>query len=204
MSDNLPPSMQKLSLSWLPTHFWSWLIVLCGIIFLLYAARAIAQEKKRFHQDGDWMDWHDLKLFIPAWWTLNLERKNTCDELHFYRADTRYDWYFSLKFFPKKSISDLKNEYFQNELIVADDDAVITTEKSFLLQDSVLLKSITHFLRIETTATEKEEERIYLDVSWIQFDDERTLQCLSKSSVLNGGIEGPYVEEVIKGIKFRN
>ena len=204
MSDNLPPSMHNLSISWLPNHFWSWLIVFSGILLLFYAAKSIAEEKKRFHQDGHWINWHHLKLFIPAWWTQNFEQEKKFDELYFFRADTHYDWYFALKFFNSNalSLSDIQNTYFQNELITIDDEAIVTVDKSFLLQNIELQKSISNFLRIETTATEKEEERIYLDATWIEFDNGKILQCISKSSVLNGGIEGPYVEEVIKGIKF--
>ncbi len=200
MSDNLPPSMLNSAVYWLPPHFWSWLAVSIFILALIYAAKVITQEKKQFHQDGSWIVWKNFQLFIPAWWSQKIDNK---DELFFYRADTHYDWYFTTSIIQKNSPEDAKYSYLTSQQIKLDPDAITTTEKSYLLKDEKILEQVEDFLRIEATATEKEEERIYLDAVWIKFKNKDLIQLISKSSVLTGGIEGPYVEEVIKEIKFK-
>jgi hypothetical protein len=202
MSDSLPPSVLNSASSWLPNHFWSWIVLFLGIFLLTYMLRSIGSEKKSFYQDGKWINWKNFKFFIPAWWSQKNE--NTDQELIFYRADTHYDWYFAVNLFSKNSLQETKELYLHQHHIIVDDDAVITKDAAFLIQDANFLASISQFYRIESTATENQEERIYLDAVWIEFHTGEVLQMISKSSVLNGGIEGPYVEEVIKGIKFNS
>lgn len=202
MSDILPPSLLNSTHLSLPPHFWSWIVLIVGIFGLIYAAKVIAQEKKQFHQDGKWLNWNNFEFFVPAWWTQN---KEMFDSLYFYRSDTSYDWYFQIEIIPSStSTLHAKDSYLNSQKIELDPEVVITTEKNYVLKNVTTLSKVSSFLRIESTATQKEEERIYLDATWIYFENGDMLQLISKSSVLNGGIEGPYVEEVIKGIKLRN
>ncbi len=204
MSDSLPPSMLHSMSTWPPNHFWSWTILIIGIVYLMYTLRVVSTEQKTFHQDGKWIQWLNFSLFIPSWWSLKNPLEDTREQLHFYRADTHYDWSFSAKFFLDLTPLEAKEKFLGDKQIVIDEDAVITSEKTYLLQNDNFLNKVQNFLRIETTATSKEEDRIYLDAIWIKMSDGLLLEFISKSSVLNGGIEGPYVEEVVKGIKFRD
>jgi hypothetical protein len=200
MSDSLPPSMLNSVGSYLPNHFWSWLVVSLIIFGLIYTAFKINGEKKQFLQDGKWMTWQYFEFFIPAWWTQDITFQ---EGLRFMRADTHYDWYFEISKDESSSATQAKDKYLLNEKIQLDPDAVYTTEKTYLLKNEPLLAKVEDFFRVESTATENETDRIYLDGVWIKLKDDYTLQLISKSSVLNGGIEGPYFEEVVKEIKFK-
>ncbi len=201
MSDSLPPSMLNSPVYWLPPHFWSWLAVSLFLLVLIYAAKVISREKKQFHQDGSWITWKNFELFVPAWWT---QKNENWDSLFFYRADTHYDWFFTATLSTHPAIESAKISYLTTNHITLDAEAVITTEKNYLLKNKLILDEVEDFLRIESTATENEEDRIYLDVIWIKFKNNAVIEFISKSSVLSGGVEGPYVEEVIKEIKFKN
>lgn len=205
MSDNLPPSMQHPLNFWLNSNFYSWIVLILFLLFLIYMAKVVIQEKKQFLEDGHWIDWHNFRFFVPAWWTLSNDTLLTNDtQLTFYRADTHYDWFFKIGKREEQDLINIKNTFLASNQIELDDDAVITTEKSYLLKNEILLKKVEDFFRIESTATQQQEDRIYLDATWIKFRENFVLEFISKSSVLNGGVEGPYVEEVIKEIRFKN
>ena len=55
-------------------------------------------------------------------------------------------------------------------------------------------------IEVGGTATENTIDRIYYDIAMIRSDNE-ILICESKSSILNGAVEGPYFEEVLKRIR---
>ena len=198
MSGNLPPSFKIHATNWFSSHWASWLILLIGLCILIYTLKVIASEKSSYHEDGSWINWKFLVLFIPAWWS-KIEDQ---EELRFHRSDTHYDWYFSVQIIKQNCALSAKDNYLQQHQIVLDEDCVHTKQASFVLKNPETLKEVLDFYRIESTATEKEQERIYLDCCWIKFRNEQIIQLISKSSVLNGGIEGPYAEEVLKEIKF--
>lgn len=199
MSESLPPSMLNSVTYWLPANFWGWLVVLIFILALIYATTAISGERKKFLQDGSWITWQDFQFFAPAWWT---QKYDIPDSLFFYRSN--YDWFLKISYVTQASVENAKIAYFTSKNISLDPDAVTTTEKSYCLKDPNILDHVEEFLRIESTATEQEEERIYLDITWIKLKNRPVLELISKSSVLSGGIEGPYAEEVIKEIKFKD
>ena len=52
-------------------------------------------------------------------------------------------------------------------------------------------------------ATEDIENRIYLDIMiYKDIMQEDFLLCISRSSILNGMVEGPYFEEVLKTMEI--
>ncbi len=195
MSDSLPPSLLHVSEYWIPNHFWSWLFLFLFVIAMIYTAKIVSGEKTQFEQEGKWMQWQGLRLFIPSWWAQNTD---FIESVRFFRADTHYDWYFDLSFVKENNLEAAINHFYATEEILLDDLAVQTTEKSYLFSQKKFLQSVKDVFRIESSGSQKEEDRIYLDATWIMLHDGRLIQVISKSSVLNGGIEGPYAEEVLK------
>ena len=59
-----------------------------------------------------------------------------------------------------------------------------------------------NFILKEGTGTENESRRIYLQIAIVQHKEEPNYYLITKnlSPVLEGGIEGPYFEELIKSI----
>lgn len=201
MSEKLPPSILNSPWSFLPDNLMSWLVV-CIVLFLMsYTAYVIANEKTKFEEEGQWVNWNGLKLFIPSWWT---KKNSDHKKLTFVRTDTHYDWYFEVSFDEcSNSLEDFRNQYLNlNEIILDLDEAMITTQKNYLFIQEEFLNRISDFYRIESTGTQHQEERIYLDATWIKTNEGKIYQFISRSSVLNGGIEGPYAEEVLKRLNF--
>jgi len=183
-----------------------WSIMLAVLLVLIYTAITIKNEKKVFF---DSLKAYYLKHFtfkIPSWWSLEKELVSPT-KASFVRKDTRYDWRAVFEWFPLKSS---ERELSSQELFIK-----IIKSKSILFDEvgSVIHKSLLPNLknsnietsRVEGTATENGIERIYYD-GFIILDKkaEGYLFCESRSSVLNGMIEGPYFEEAIKSMKLED
>lgn len=200
MSDTLPPSILNSPWSYLPEHFTSWVVVISIIIALIYTSIVITKEKSRFDEEGKWKIFKNLQMFIPSWWSLKFSNDQS---MIFHRSDTHYDWFFEVSLVNLKTIEEAKSEFLKLNQIVLDlDVALISNQKNHLFINQDILNQIMNFYRIESTGTEKQEDRIYLDATWIEIANGNIFQFISKSSVLNGGIEGPYAEEVLKRLSF--
>jgi hypothetical protein len=181
------------------TQIISWSSVVLLILWGLYTLRVIKNEKTHFKYHSKTFPLLHYRLFVPAWWGVTLNNPEL-PALKFERTDTRYDWYayFSWKKNPKsQSLEDLAQEWLKSEEIEIDPDRKLTEDFRFGIQENV-----ESFYRIEGTATEKESERIYYDLCLIK--DKRYegyFFAESKSSVLNGLVEGPYFEETLKHIE---
>ncbi|MFZ4714643.1 MAG: hypothetical protein ACOYL6_13060 [Bacteriovoracaceae bacterium] len=138
---------------------------------------------------------------MPHWWSATIEETT---KLRFERTDTRYDWYaiFTWKENPENlSLESLAQNWMNEQEIEIDPDRKETSENYC----EALKENIEFFYRVEGTATEKESERIYYDLCFIK--DKRFPQFFfaeNKSSVLNGLVEGPYFEEVLKHLESMN
>jgi len=195
------------------------LVILLGALF--YAARKIKKEKdltyEHFHHHK--ISFFDFEFILPTWWTIFEEKNN--QEIYFIRTDSHYDWKFTL------SIIDLPIAFANDdnpatrfllqkieELNLQFDEptSVIQTQTNKLRNfslDLVNTKREMHpsknyeILRIEGTCTENGTERLYIDTFVISrfSDKQQLLWGFSKSSILNGCVEGPYVDETFRRIR---
>ena len=75
------------------------------------------------------------------------------------------------------------------------------TDPSHLLLNPKTSEAFKSFVRVEGTCTEKKIYRFYYDIMIGVLENDQTLWCQSKSSVLNGCVEGPFFEEALKNLK---
>jgi len=175
-------------------HSIEWLLLISVLIFLIYSMMSIKNEKKAFQEEATPTPFHYIELLIPKWWSL---KKDTEFEKIYHRADTRYDWFARLSLITKnnKKLEDLLDEYLKNEEIVFDTEAIVETNPRHLFKDSSM-EGVTLALRVEGKATEKVINRLYLDIYLFQYKEDAYF-FISRSSVLNGIVEGPFFEEMI-------
>jgi hypothetical protein len=187
----------------LTTHILDWLILLSLLGVALYALRVIGQEKSSFKQDSYEVQFGDLSLTIPNWWTLT-EQAPTC--LKFERTDTRYDWYAIFTYFPDRAGKELPlilEEKLNQEELEFDKDVVFETDSRVLFRDDKIQEAFQEIIRVEGQATQKIEDRVYYDIYLMRrLSDEGYFIFESKSSVLNGLVEGPYFEESLSELSF--
>jgi hypothetical protein len=81
--------------------------------------------------------------------------------------------------------------------LIFDEDTSIVQAPSMLVE---IHQQGIEALRIEGTATEDSEHRVYYDAFIIQ-GDKGHLYLESRSSILNGLLEGPFFEQTISKIK---
>ncbi len=148
---------------------------------------------------------------------------NSTFQFHaFYRQDTRYDWRGKfllsnqadviLKNYPGNAeVTTLENffiAYCQFEHIEFDSDVAImqnTKNPHFKLYALATSSPQSDFqlFRLEGTATVDKENRCYIDLFMAYSASSQALMIFeSRSSILNGLIEGPYFEDVIKTITY--
>ncbi len=162
--------------------------ILTLLFFGIYAAWVIKNEKKIYLKKAKHFLFHDFSFAIPSWWSLKGEDN---EKKIFHRADTYYDWEAQFILLEERKaplIEQLISFMKANEIILDPENA---QTREFQEED-------LECLQIEGTGTEKQEERIYFDAYIVRRpEDQKTILALSKSSILNGMLEGPFFEEMM-------
>ena len=184
-------------------HFTDWLILL-GILGLsLYILRSVGEESSSFKQDSYSVRFGALSLTIPNWWTITGQTES---RIVFERTDTRYDWYARFEYFPDHQNLPL-DKILENKLnlekLEFDQDVVFETDSRVLFRDSEIQNHFQEVIRVEGKASQDVIERTYYDVYIMRgLDDQGYFIFESRSSILNGLVEGPYFEESLSELSF--
>ena len=140
---------------------------------------------------------------IPNWWSL---QEKTGNQLKFERTDTRYDWYSLYTYYPdhlNKELPLLLEEKLNLEGIEFDMDVVFETDSRVLFRDEEVQKEFQEIIRVEGQGSQNVVDRIYYDIYLMRrLGDRGYFIFESRSSVLNGLVEGPYFEESLSELSF--
>lgn len=193
----------------MPNHSISWLILIIIVAFLIYAAIAIAKEKDYYLKNAKLFDLGEMQAFVPPWWSL-VEKSET--KLKFERKDERFDWNCQIEEFCPTSPADAKlilQEHIEKLKIELDSEEIIHhlhhqwANLSHLCAQEIKTRQSWSFSRIEGIGTQDGEHRVYLDLSiLINPNQTKAWSITGISSILNGSVEGPYVEEVVNNLKL--
>lgn len=183
-------------------HWFDWLILISLLGAAVYTMQIIGQEKSSFREESYIVTFGTLKLMIPQWWSITAQTENA---LHFERTDTRYDWYANFQFHPgdARPLTEILEDLLNAQKIEFDDDVAFETDSRVLFRDSQVQKEFQEVIRVEGMASQDVEDRIYYDVYLArQLNTENYFLFESKSSVLNGSVEGPYFEESLSELEL--
>jgi hypothetical protein len=184
-------------------HLFDWLVVLALLIGAIYTMRIMGQEKSTFKQESYEVQFGDLSLMIPKWWTLT---SHSDQQLKFERTDTQYNWYCLFTYFPdhqQKDLPKLLEEKLNLEAIEFDKEVVFETDSRVLFRDDKVQREFQEIIRVEGMASQSVENRIYYDIYLMRrLNDRGYFIFESRSSVLNGSVEGPYFEESLSELSF--
>lgn len=184
-------------------HFLDWVILLSLICGAIYAMKIIGTEKKSFKDESYTVEFGSLQLMIPRWWSIT-EQTDTL--IKFERTDTRYDWFATFEYFPdtqNKSIPEILEAKLNQEEIEFDLDVVFETDSRVLFRDDKVQEKFQEVTRVEGKASQKVVDRIYYDIYIMRgLDDSGHFIFESRSSVLNGLLEGPYFEESLSELSL--
>jgi hypothetical protein len=184
-------------------HLFDWFVLLALIAGAFYTMKIIGQEKSTFKDESYEVQFDNLSLMIPNWWSIV---QQTPHLLRFERADTRYDWYANFSYIPDragKSMPDLLEDKLNAQNIEFDMDVVFETDSRVLFRDSKIQEYFQEIIRVEGKASENVVDRIYYDIYLMRSQNDSGYYIFeSKSSVLNGLVEGPYFEESLSELSF--
>lgn len=184
-------------------HFLDWLILLTIVAGAIYTLRIIGQEKSSFKDEAYEVQFGDLKLMIPNWWTIT---EQTETHLKFERTDTRYDWHATFSYCPQptqKEMPQILEDKLNQEGIEFDMDVTFETDSRVLFRDSKIQEYFQEVIRVEGKASQNVTERIYYDIFLMRgLHTQGYFVFESWSSVLNGLVEGPYFEESLACLSF--
>lgn len=186
-------------MNWQLTLQWIFLIALMG--FGVYTMWVIKNEKRTYLKNAREVHFKKFKLFVPSWWGEVPGSSDNGDELVFKRLDTRYEWQANFKWYHEPSQLDLielfKSKIAERKILFDEDSSIIYNPSDF--RDGALVSSGRfEMVRLEGTATQDRQERLYYDAFLIREKETgEYLYAESRSSVLNGLVEGPYFEEVM-------
>ena len=180
--------------------FIEWSVVVAFILFLLYTLWVIKGEKSQAMEFAKTYNFGPLIFSIPPWWG---EDANN-EKLIFSRHDTRYDWKATFSWLSSTlSLEDELQKQLKEKEIEMDPETITCLDHNVLMREENLKQSIESFLRVEGTATQAECDRLYYDACLVKLKNkDEILYCESKSSVLNGSLEGPFFEEVLAQLKM--
>lgn len=165
----------------------------------VYTMRVIKNEKRNYLENAQEIIFKNFKLLTPRWWSL--VETGSDDEICFKRLDTRYDWEARFIWITENSDKDIielfKEKIHARRILFDEENSVIHNPSDFAEKD--LIKSGEYeMLRLEGTATADRAERLYYDAFLIRNTHSgHYMYAESKSSILNGLVEGPYFEEVM-------
>ena len=184
-------------------HVLEWIVLLALILGSLYTMKIIGQEKSTFRDESYLVQFGNLALMIPNWWTIVQQSDN---HLRFERTDSRYDWYAVFTYLPDhqgKGLPQLLEEKFNAEIIEFDPEVTFETDSRVLFRDSQIQEYFQEIIRVEGTASQDVEDRIYYDIYLMRSQDDQGYFIFeSWSSILNGSLEGPYFEESLSELSF--
>jgi hypothetical protein len=185
-------------------HILGWLTVLIFIGGGFYTMKIIGEEKSSFKDDSYQVSFGTLLLLIPNWWTITSQ---TDHELRFERTDTRYDWYANFRYHPHhadKDLPKLLEEKLNLEEMEFDEDVVFETDSRVLFRDPKVQEYFQEVIRVEGKASQRIIDRIYYDIYLMRAqNDPGYFMFESRSSVLNGLVEGPYFEESLSELEIK-
>ena len=176
-----------------------WFVFFLLMALGVYTMRVIKNEKRNYLENAQEILFKNFKLITPRWWSLI--ETNSEDEICFKRLDTRYDWEARFIWNTSPSDKDLielfKEKIHARKILFDEENSVIHNPSDFIEKD--LIKSGEYeMLRLEGTATADRQERLYYDAFIVRhIENGHYLYAESKSSILNGLVEGPYFEEVM-------
>lgn len=176
-----------------------WLAFFLLMALGVYTMRVIKNEKKNYLENAQEIVFKNFKLITPRWWSL--VDSGSENEILFKRLDTRYDW--EARFIWNEQNSDkniielFKEKIHERHILFDEENSVIHNPSDFREKD--LIKSGRYeMVRLEGTATADRAERLYYDAFLIRdTNNGKYMYAESKSSILNGLVEGPYFEEVM-------
>jgi hypothetical protein len=184
---------------------WLFLFLLIGLG--IYTMSIIKNEKKNYLKNAKNIEFKNFRLLVPSWWgEIPSHSENI---LIFKRLDTRYDWQATFTWNPenidekKEDIIELFKKLIVKRKILFDEDSSIIYNPSDFKDGALILSGLYEMVRLEGTATQDAQERLYYDAFLIREKESGAfLYAESKSSVLNGLIEGPYFEEVMTKLEI--
>lgn len=188
-----------------------WLIFGAILLYAIYSMIAIKEEKQAYVDNAKEFELKNFLFFLPSWWTNTTKEYDKDESIHavFERTDTRYDWRADFEWFESnESLNDksleeiIVNKLQSLKLIFDPEESVIDVPSSF--QEFIPYKEgRIDLIHIEGTATEDVSERVYFDCYLIKDNiNDAYLFAKSRSSILNGAVEGPYFEEVLRTFEF--
>jgi hypothetical protein len=173
-------------------HLPEWIVVIIVLLLLGYVAHVIRKEKKYYLETAIPIKFKNFKLLIPSWWSIKTREENL---IEYHRTDTYYDWRAKFLWIPfthpssKQTLEDIFASLIIERGIQFDVKEAIINEQDYSI-------------RVEGTATQNLEHRIYFDALLVEDKHQNGyLYCESRSSILNGMLEGPYFEDVINRLQ---
>lgn len=184
-------------------HLIEWLVLLILLGLAAYALKVVGQEGSTFKDESYEVQFSNLSLMIPNWWTITSQQDGL---IVFERTDTRYDWKATFEYFPdhqSKDMPQLLEEKLNLEKIEFDEDVVFETDSRVLFRDDKIQEYFQEVIRVEGKATHDVLERTYYDLYVLRgLNDNGYFIFESRSSILNGLVEGPYFEESLSELSF--
>ncbi|OUR98655.1 hypothetical protein A9Q84_04355 [Halobacteriovorax marinus] len=190
------------------TRLIEWLIFGGIILYAIYTMISIKEEKQAYVENSVEFEFKNFLFFLPSWWS-NTTKEGEEDHVTFERTDTRYDWKATLEWnkasdeeFSTPIEEVLVKRLEQFKLIFDPEESVIDTPAKF--EEFIpVIEGRVEIVHIEGTATEDVSERVYFDSYLIKDNiNQAFLFAHSRSSILNGAVEGPYFEEVMRTFEF--
>ena len=184
-------------------NIFEWAVLLIILLGLIYTMIVIKEEKKSYIESAIPIDFKGFQFKVPSWWGTHPDEDN--NEIIFKRDDTRYEWKATLTWIPistDQTIEEKYEELVSSKKIEFDLDQSIIHGPSTIFRDETMKNNSIEAIRIEGTATQDQQNRLYYDAYLIKDKTQNGfLFAESKSSVLNGLVEGPYFEEVLSNIQ---
>ena len=170
----------------LQNHPFQWAFVAIFIVGMIYAAHVIKNEKKTYLETATPLSFKHYDFRIPTWWTNTSKDEEI---LVFERTDTYYDWKAHFRWLPfndgdeDKDLKTAFAELIKDKNIVFDSDTSVIKNPSDFIGHQIFKDIEADMIRVEGTATQELQHRIYYDAFLIRDKGEKGFSSV-KAEVL--------------------
>ena len=177
--------------------FFIWGVILL-LSVLIYTMIVVRRERKTYKKNARSLQLGSFAFEIPSWW---VEKKIVGSDSSDQRVFENAQWKGVFRYFPSLVISESLEEYLNS--MVKKQNIVFDPDTAAFNLSRKKIGATIKIVRFEGCATQNETDRIYFDayLAWNQKTGQ-ALYAESKSSILNGLLEGPYFEECFTGLRI--
>jgi hypothetical protein len=178
-----------------------WIFLVIFLVLMIYTAYIVKNESHLVKKNQKIYFFHSLKMTVPSWWILDQTHDSIRSDSWRFEHSSPSDWHVSLQKISLGSHEYSLLEFFRRWLTQYEFEPDNTDTFSEFFSPLI---NLDQGWRFEGSGTLQKEQRCYLDAVLFRLknDPSHIFLFTSQSSILDGLVEGPYFDLMLKQLEW--